>query len=75
MDKKTVNKFILFCLQVNPDADLNADPEVDLSKIGRPPPNGPTAPFNGDGYDEEESIGWSSKVMNCMQSSAEVCRP
>ena len=46
------------CLrQVNPDADLCADPEVDITKIGRPGPNGPTAPFSEDFYDEEQSIG------------------
>ena len=42
---------------MNPDADLCADPEVDITKIGQPGPNGPTAPFSENFYDEEQSMG------------------
>ena len=49
--------YLKYIIQVNPDADLCADPEVDITKIGRPGPNGPTAPFSEDFYDEEQSMG------------------
>jgi len=56
---------------VNPDADLCADPEVDITKIGQPGPNGPTAPFSEDFYDEEQSMGkyWlteATEAKNCV---------
>ena len=48
---------------MNPDASMDADPEIDITKIGHEdhlPPNGPSSPYNDDIYDEEQSVGSSN---------------
>ncbi|XP_023324723.1 innexin inx2 [Eurytemora carolleeae] len=58
LNKRFFAEFMsMLSIKVNPDADLCADPEVDITKIGQPGPNGPTAPFSEDFYDEEQSMG------------------
>ena len=47
---------------------MDTDPEIDLDKLEFPPPNGPSAPFNRDLYDEENSIG-KCPVENFQEST------
>jgi len=62
LNKRFFAEFMaMLSVKVNPDpesgGEVDTDPELDMDKLAFPPPNGPSAPFNRDIYDEEQSIG------------------